>query len=195
MCADPNDFNLIMKKYERLKLHEQQFNEQLIETRKFASAWLLATLGGIAYLVSQDLSGRSIDLSIPLLSITGNRLSSLTALLGIIGLLTLWILEHKVYQRLLDSVISLAQTMESEHKELPQIRNKMKEDSGDLNFFIALFYIIPMATLAVMAICFDFLVGIGSAIIVVFVVLTTHRRHIINKMKDTSRELSQLWKS
>lgn len=130
----------ILNRYERLLHHEKQFNTHLAEIRKIASAWLLATMGAVAYIIRGAEDG--------VLSQQDATLVLLVALLGAVGLTVLWVMDRLVYGRLLDATIFLALQMEHGHREeLPLIRSTILALSGSMNTYIAAFYYVPVAVL------------------------------------------------
>lgn len=139
----------LLKKYERLLLHENQFNAQIAEIRKIASAWLLADMGAMAYIIKGAQSGVLNSLDRTLILVVG--------LLGAVGLTVLWIMDRKVYGKLLDGTIFLALKMEQTHvQELPQIRSTILAYSSYVGRYIGAYYYVPITALVFTACMFKF---------------------------------------
>ena len=139
----------ILKQYERLLLHENQFNIHIAEIRKIASAWLLADMGAMAYILKGAQNGVLNPLDQTMILVVG--------LLGAIGLVVLWIMDRMVYAQLLDATIFLALKMEQEHaKELPQIRSTILAYSSYLGSYISAYYYVPVTALVFTACLFKF---------------------------------------
>jgi hypothetical protein len=123
--------------YKSIASYEHHFNSLETELRKLASVWLLAALGGIAYLVKQSVADSLLDAKL---------LIGIAALMGNAGLLVLWILDQLVYHRLLNSVFLLGLRMEYVDRSLPPIRTLMMLFSRKRGMarFLRLFYLVPM---------------------------------------------------
>lgn len=139
----------ILKQYERLLLHENQFNIHIAEIRKIASAWLLADMGAMAYILKGAQNGGLSPLDQTLILVVG--------LLGAVGLAVLWIMDRLVYAQLLDATIFLALKMEQAHaSELPQIRSTILAYSSYLGGYISAYYYVPVTALVFTACLFKF---------------------------------------
>ncbi|MEW6289861.1 MAG: hypothetical protein AB1545_08410 [Thermodesulfobacteriota bacterium] len=139
----------ILKQYERLLLHENQFNIHIAEIRKIASAWLLADMGAMAYILKGAQNGALSPLDQTLILVVG--------LLGAVGLAVLWIMDRLVYAKLLDATIFLALKMEQAHaSELPQIRSTILAYSSYLGGYISAYYYVPVTALVFTACLFKF---------------------------------------
>lgn len=139
----------ILKQYERLLLHENQFNIHIAEIRKIASAWLLADMGAMAYILKGAQNGALSPLDQTLILVVG--------LLGAVGLAVLWIMDRLVYAQLLDATIFLALKMEQAHaSELPQIRSTILAYSSYLGGYISAYYYVPVTALVFTACLFKF---------------------------------------
>ena len=155
---------VIFRSYERLKLHEEQFSIHLAELKKIASGWLLATFGGLAYLVGNKNIAPIIDIYL---------LISAVALLGTIGLLVIWVLDRLLYYKLLKTVILLAIKMEHEYPDiLPPIRTTILRTCGQFGFAIAIYYTVPIGVLAGISFYFHKL-GVIAIIISLFVLIAS----------------------
>jgi len=130
-----------MNKWERywqLSGVEERFNASSAGIRALASAWLLASLGAIGFLLGagEQYGG---TLSIGLLLVT-------IATLGCIGITTLLVMDEVVFRRLLNAVFLVGIRMEHADPELPPIRClmiKLQEGLGT-HRWEKLFYIAPL---------------------------------------------------
>lgn len=139
----------ILKQYERLLLHENQFNTHIAEIRKIASAWLLADMGAMAYILKGAQNGTISPLDQTLILVVG--------LLGAVGLAVLWIMDRMVYAQLLDATIFLALKMEQAHvNELPQIRSTILAYTSYVGGYISAYYYVPVSALVFTACFFKF---------------------------------------
>ncbi|MBU4262909.1 MAG: hypothetical protein KKC76_13720 [Proteobacteria bacterium] len=139
----------VLKQYERLLLHENQFNTHIAEIRKIASAWLLADMGAMAYILKGAQNG--------ILNPLDQSMILLVGLLGAIGLGVLWIMDRLVYAQLLDATIFLALKMEQDHaNELPQIRSTILAYSSYVGSYISAYYYVPVTALVFTACLFKF---------------------------------------
>jgi hypothetical protein len=105
---------------EEMGRNERHFNSLQSEYRKLASAWLLAALGAIGYVL---LSSEAPE--------TKTTLLFLTAIGSLIGIFVLWLLDVPVYHRLLKSVFSEAKRIEERYPELPQAHSSMRTNMGE----------------------------------------------------------------
>src|SRR5689334_22571248 len=126
--------------WKSLREFEEHFNRTQVEVKKLASAWMLASLGAIAFIVRGDLAAKNTLLD------TG----SLLVVIGLganIGLLSLWILDQLVNQRLLGSVFRVGLLLERSNRSFPPIRSKMWLSAHDhgVGRHHSFFYACPMA--------------------------------------------------
>lgn len=128
--------------YRQIKEYEHHFNGLETEIRKFASAWLLAALGAIAFLIRGDITNPLVQPRV---------LVAIVCLMGNIGLVVLWVLDQLVYHRLLNAVFLLGLRMEYLHSKLPPIRTLMVLYSKKRGMarYIRFYYLAPMVVLTV----------------------------------------------
>jgi hypothetical protein len=106
---------------QELGASERHFNALETEYRKLASIWLLASFGGMGFLLKND-PGLAIPREVAIAGI---------GLAGSIGIFLLWIVDLLVYHRLLDACFTEAKAIERAHPELPQVRTRMgKSQAG-----------------------------------------------------------------
>jgi len=132
--------------YKELGAYERHFNQIQGTIRGLASAWLLATFGGIAASTTGnfDIIDRWITISV-------------VATAGGIGIGLLWLLDVKVYHALLLAVVEVSDQLEKEpNSDLPKLREKMKTSvtTFSVRRVISFFYLIPMAFFGLTAIAF-----------------------------------------
>src|SRR5687768_6564323 len=125
---------------------EKHFNGLETQYRLLASTWLLASLGAIGFLLKSE-TGLSLD---------QNKLLLIGAIgcVSSIGIILLWILDIKVYHKLLNSVFIRGVLMEIEYPWLPKIRTDMllSQDTGDVTRNTSLYYVFSTAFLQIIAI-------------------------------------------
>ncbi len=126
--------------YKSLREYEEHFNRTQVEVKKLASAWMLASLAAIAFIVRGDLSAKNTLLD-------SGSLLVVIGLGGNIGLLSLWILDQLVNQRLLGSAFRIGLLIERSNSTLPPIRSKMwlSAHSHGVGRHHSFFYACPMA--------------------------------------------------
>lgn len=114
---------------------EKHFNSLETQYRLLASTWLLASLGAIGFLLKDD---RSISVDPGKLLLIG-----CIALVGSIGIVLLWLLDIKVYHKLLNCVFIRGVMLEIAYPWLPKIRTDMllSQETGDVTNSTGLYYI------------------------------------------------------
>jgi len=99
---------------------ERHFNQLGHQYRVIASTWLLGTFAAVGYVLTkvganpEDLLGPYRELII-----------AAVAFAGAIGIMLVWLLDQRVYQKLLGPFFLAALDLEDEHKWLPPIRHEM----------------------------------------------------------------------
>ena len=160
--------------YKEFGEYERHFNRIQSVYRGLASTWFLASFVGIGSLYSKDFSGD--------FPITKELSAMLAALAGGTGISLLWFLDVKIYHRLLVSVLSISEKLESTAKNLPGLREQFKATAERLNVrtAISIFYAFPTAILSVVSlgfllqsfgVRFEFLLPVGGGIWLVLLVV------------------------
>jgi len=136
------DANRVMKKYDDLVMYEREFDKAERDCQKLASVWLLLTFGAIAYIVRGDVGVNSI--------LRPKLLLCVVAFLGSIGLLVLWVLDQKVYHRLLGSPFMLRLRMEYLYTFIPPTASLMmiNSDLRGMSFYRKFYYLVPIIILS-----------------------------------------------
>jgi hypothetical protein len=96
--------------------YERHFNDIQSKYRALASTWLLATFGGVGFVLSQ----RTLEL--PFDRLVG---AGFLGVAGAVGVVLLWVLDLLVYHRLLDAVFVAALKLEADYPQLPRLRTNM----------------------------------------------------------------------
>ena len=176
--------------YEIIKSQEKQFVDQLLETRKFASTWLLGTLGGISIVLVQKQDQT--------LLVDRYLLISLIAIMGALGLCMLWVLDRKVYHRLLNSIIleGLAIENDSSNNIPTKVRTHTLRITGQLGLPIAIFYLFPISFLLFISYSFSLkflplvsVVNIGLLITYVLLLLMLFILSFPTPLKDLASNI------
>jgi len=132
--------------YKELGEYERHFNQIQGIHRGLASTWLLAFLGGIAFLHSADFTNKfpvSLEIATALVSLGG---SMSIALLGLLDVF--------VYHRLLLAVLVTSEDMENaEGSGLPRLRSAFRHHTANLHVrrCVTVFYAVPIACLSAFA--------------------------------------------
>ena len=96
-----NEFEI----YRSLSGFEERFNASQAEVKKLASAWMLVTFSAFAFIVRGELSADKMLIdSAPLLAVI--------AVASNVGLVSLWIVDQLVYQRLITAVFKIGLELE-----------------------------------------------------------------------------------
>ncbi|MEO1669899.1 MAG: hypothetical protein AAFR77_03790 [Cyanobacteria bacterium J06631_2] len=138
--------------FQIIKSQEQQYISQLSEIRKIASTWLLGTLGGISILLVQKKD--------ELLLVDQHLLISLIATMGALGFCMLWVLDRKVYHRLLNATILEGIAIENNvgtigDNNIPtKVRTHTLRITGQLGLPISIFYLFPIGFLLFISLSF-----------------------------------------
>ncbi|MDJ0596893.1 MAG: hypothetical protein QNJ72_44190 [Pleurocapsa sp. MO_226.B13] len=136
-----------LKVFEIIKSQEKQFITQLSEVRKYASTWLLGTLGGVSLLLVQNQD--------QLLFIDRRLLISLIAVMGALGLCMLWVLDRQVYHKLLNATILEGINIELSTNNVPtKVRTHTLRLTGQLGWAISIFYLFPIGFLLFISLSF-----------------------------------------
>lgn len=121
---------------------ERHFNDLQAKYRTLASAWLLASLSAIGFVVS-----RTVSVGVPTeLLVAG------IAAAGAVGIHLLWVVDILVYHRLLDSCFVEGLKLESRCREMPPFRHNMmrtQQQEGVL-FRVVGFYMGPVVLLVLL---------------------------------------------
>lgn len=143
---------------------EKHFNSLETQYRLLASTWLLASLGAIGFILKDD---KSLSLDSYKLLLIGS-----IALVGSIGITLLWILDMKVYHKLLNSVFIRGVILEIKFSWLPKIRTDMllSQETGDVTKSTGLYYIFSTLLLQIISmICFVSYYGFNkNGIVILF---------------------------
>lgn len=139
---------LIWDMYKSLTEQCAHFNSLESTYRSLTSTWLLATFGGIGFVLQEQ---ASLKLYVP-------YLIAAIAFAGAAGVLLLWLLDLGVYHKLLSSAFSEQLRLEKQNPWLPQVAHKMMETQKGIGVVprVVWFYIGTYSALA----------GIGSVAIV-----------------------------
>ena len=141
--VDKDTFDKIWKIVEEIGEEERHFNDIQARHRNMASVWLLATFGGIGFIISEKIS----------INIEQELLIAGIAAAGCIGMALLWVVDLLVYHRLLDSCFIEGLILEKKYPWLPRFRtNMMKTQEGQgVLFRVVGFYLAPIVLLILVA--------------------------------------------
>jgi hypothetical protein len=126
----------ILKLYLSIGDAERQLNTIQNQYRLLASTWMIASLGGIGFVLKSSASdGWAVDLE-------KTFVCCLIALSGAVSILMLWLVDIGVYQRLLSQYFNEGMAMEQGEPWLPQMRNQTRREfKGKLSRIISFYYI------------------------------------------------------
>ncbi|KIZ41085.1 MULTISPECIES: hypothetical protein [Rhodopseudomonas] len=128
--------------YTHLRLFESDFDKSQSQIRALCSAWSAAVLTGIALIVTNATSPPS-QLSAAEVLGRGNILAYLRGMIcfvGSAGVLAFWLVDQRVYQRLLHSVFGYGLHLELQFPDLPQIRSTLFLNNLDVSNRMGWFY-------------------------------------------------------
>lgn len=123
---------------------EKHFNGLETQYRLLASTWLLACFGGIGFLLQSEKK----------IVIEPWILTGFIGLIGSIGIYLLWIMDIKVYHKLLHCVFIEGIKLEQKHDWLPKMRTEMliSQETGEVTASTGLYYICSISILLVVSI-------------------------------------------
>jgi hypothetical protein len=122
---------------------EKHFNGLETRYRLLASSWLLASLGACGYILQKE-KGMEFDKDL---------LIGLIGAMGSTGIFLLWLLDAKVYHKLLHCVFLQGINLEQQYSWLPKIRTDMllSQETGDVTRITGLYYTCSMLLLLIIA--------------------------------------------
>ena len=172
---------------------EKHFNNLETQYRLLASTWLFTGLGAIGFLLQSDkqvLFGKYL-------------LIGLIGCISSIGIFLLWILDIKVYHKLLHSVFLQGINLEQKYKWLPKIRTDMllSVETGDVTRSTGLYYIgscVLLLAIAIIAFTIYFhslllkliVIFVGLALII-FLIYYMENSAISKRALEVSKKLSE----
>lgn len=128
--------------YCEIGLSERHFNTVQEKYRLLASSWLLATVAAGSYLIANESDFEPLS---------GSCLAASLAFMGSVGISLLWIVDIKVYQRLLSSHYAEGLMLEDAQAWLPMIRLRIRNHfKGSVPLLISIYYIGSTAFLNVL---------------------------------------------
>lgn len=141
-AADPN---FVWEFVKELGQQERHFDEAINRYKGMASSWLLASFAAMGFILANNIEPS-------LLYIAG------VGLAGAIGIISLWIIDIKVYQQLLNAAFNEARLLEDQNVWLPRTRSNMtrSQATGSVVANISWFYILGVS---IPALIFDFSLG------------------------------------
>jgi hypothetical protein len=143
--GEKNEKEIISKLYLSLGEAERKLNEIQNTYRTIASSWMLATMGAIGFV----LSTKSFEVGI-----NQYLVCWLLALAGAVSIVVIWLLDMRVYQRLLGRFYAEGRAMELGEPWLPQVRDQTRRYfKGRVPLIISIYYVLLFAFLWAVA-CF-----------------------------------------
>ncbi|MET0635841.1 MAG: hypothetical protein ABWZ25_07420 [Chitinophagaceae bacterium] len=142
--VDKELFDRVMRITETIGVHEIHFNNLETEYRKLASQWLLAALGGCGLLMKID-TKTFVENWVLVLGVS---------LAGSIGIAILWMMDIKVYHRLLHTFFKEGVRLEADFTWMRPIRINMvkSQETGDVTTRIMYYYFLSISLLTVVSI-------------------------------------------
>jgi len=136
---DKDRFDSIMQLVNHIGEHERHFNTLETEYRKLASTWLLAALGASGFVLKSD-TVMPFDRWYLVLAI---------CIAASVGLAILWMMDIKVYHRLLNAFFKEGMKLEIDYSFLRPIRINMakSQETGDVVTKIQYYYFISIVLL------------------------------------------------
>lgn len=133
--------------YTSLRVYESDCDKAQGTLRTIASAWLLAAIGGIGLIVQSEFSATGrLD------EFVAAPLRQVFLLFACMGLISLWYLDQRIYQRLLHGSFAAGCWMEEKFPEiLPPIRMYIFRLNLDITRYLGWFYRAPILLLSILA--------------------------------------------
>lgn len=125
---------------------EHHFNQLEADYRKLASQWLLAVFAGLGFVAKGDADPFPVDRFV---------LMGLICLAGACGIWLLWLLDIRVYHRLLHSAFMRGYELEQQLEWLPKVRTAMIQSvkGGDVTGIVVYYYALMFGGLILLAGC------------------------------------------
>jgi hypothetical protein len=137
--------------YSTLRAFESDFDRAQGVLRSVASSWVIATAGALAFLMFQALTVAPGKTDGAVDAAALGVLRQLVLAIGTFGLLALWYLDQRVYQRLLHSAFAMGCHMETACPALPPTRCFMFLGTKDLTPNLGVYYTVPVQVAVVAA--------------------------------------------
>lgn len=129
--------NQILLAYNALRAFESDYDKAQGLLRTIASAWLLAGVGAVGFLVNAEVASSGWD------HVVAAAARQAVILVVALGVSALWRLDQKVYQRLLHTVYALGYRIECEFDIVPPTRRALFAVNGDITNDLSHFYQLP----------------------------------------------------
>lgn len=136
--------------YVGLRVYESDYDRAQGTLRVVASTWILAIVGALGFLVLQAQTSIVVPnppgtaiLRPTLAPEIATLLRQAVLMLGGFGILGLWYLDQRVYQRLLHAIFAYGCHMEAALRTLPGVRMFMYRRAGDVTARMSRFYTMP----------------------------------------------------
>ena len=158
------DRELIWKMTAEVFAGERHFNTMQNHCRTLASTWLLAAFAGVGFVHTKD---QFTD---------AHSAAGLIAVAAAIGVFLIWIIDVKIWHRLLLAYTLAGHRLEAEHPWLPPVRANIRASRGrfPVRVHLSLFYAVGVLVLSAIA-AFSFwsssllitprLLGISAAVV------------------------------
>lgn len=142
--AEEIQYDRILEIYNHIGEQERHFNELERSYRVLASQWLLASLGAIGYLLQSD----------KIVLFDKNMLIGLIGIAGNTGVFLLWLIDIRVYHKLLNCAFLQGIRLEQENNWLPKVRTDMllSQETGDVVKHTGMYYICSCILLQIISI-------------------------------------------
>ncbi len=126
---DKNDWEMI----KTITESEHHFNNLCFKIRTLASTWLLATFVGVGFLLTKTIA----------LELRVEQIIVMLCWIGTLGILVLWVLDLRIYQKLLSVWFNSREPIEARNSDFPQIREGIKKSQpgGSAFNLLKLFYL------------------------------------------------------
>jgi hypothetical protein len=176
------DRELVWKMVAEMFAGERHFNAMQNHCRTLASTWLLAAFAGIGFVHTKDQFSDA------------HSAAALIAIATAIGVFLIWIIDVKIWHRLLLAYTLAGHLLEAENEWLPPVRANIRASSGWLpvRVHLSLFYAVGVIVLSAIS-AFSFwsssslltprllsflaaLVGGGVAFAMIITSWATHQR-------------------
>lgn len=173
------------ERYWKLSEMEERYNSSSGGIRTLASAWLLGALGATGWLFS---SYDSETWPLPL-----GLLVVVVMTLGSFGMITLWVMDHLVFHRLLTSVFLVGLKMEKDDHQIPPLRSMMMKTQEGLGThrWERGFYLGPV--LVFLLITFTIIIGGSKGLFAPNVTFFTLNTHLLSLALGISQLVAIAW--
>jgi hypothetical protein len=148
--------------YSQLRSYESDFDKAQGQLRTIASAWSAAVLAAIALITINSMTPIVVphgalvhpEAVVPERPVTFFFLRQFICFIGSVGVFMFWLVDQRVYQRLLNTVFAYGLYVELKNPDLPQVRSSLFAANLDVTRCMGMFYPLQLWAFWLLAVLF-----------------------------------------